>query len=358
MTFVDVPSPTGTPNPRPEPSVRPPQGRHGGRLAAGAVALAGALLAVCAVSIALGAREVSWHTLWLAFTDYDSADTAQRVLRDMRVPRTLLGLVAGAALGVSGAILQGVTRNPLADPGIMGINAGAAMVVVLGVVTLGAGTGATVWLAFLGAGVATVAVYAIASFGREGATPVKLALAGAAVTAGMVAVTSGLVMTDLDALNALRFWQVGSLSGRYLPVFWQVIWFVVAGLVVALGAGRLLNGLALGEDVARSLGQRVGLTRTVLFTTVALLCGAATAACGPIVFVGLVVPHVARMLCGPDYRWIVPYSALLSPVVLLVADIAGRLLLTDGELQVGVVLGVFGAPAFVALVRYRGLAEL
>lgn len=336
----------------------PPSRRHNGRLAAGAVGLAVVLVAACALSVALGAREVSWHTLWLAFTDYDATDTAQRVLREMRVPRTLLGLVVGAALGVSGAILQGVTRNPLADPGIMGINAGAAMFVVIGVVAFGASLAVTVWLAFLGAGAATVAVYAIASFGREGATPVKLALAGAAMTAGMMAVTSGLVMTDVDALNALRFWQVGSLSGRYLPVFWQVLWFIVAGLVVALAAGRLLNGLALGEDVARALGQRVGRTRALLFVTVAVLCGAATAACGPIVFVGLVVPHLARMLCGPDYRWIVAYSALLSPVVLLVADIAGRLLLTDGELQVGVVLGVFGAPAFIALVRYRRLAEL
>ena len=344
----------------PEPATARPQParRHNARLAAGTVVLLGVLVATCAVSIALGAREVSWHTLWLAFTDYDAADTAQRVLREMRVPRTLLGLVVGAALGVSGAILQGVTRNPLADPGIMGINAGAAMFVVLGVVVLGASSSATVWLAFLGAGVATVSVYAIASFGREGATPVKLALAGAAITAGMVAVTSGLVMTDVDALNTLRFWQVGTLSGRYLPVFWQVVWFIVVGLLVALAAGRLLNGLALGEDVARSLGQRVGLTRAVLFTTVALLCGAATAACGPIVFVGLVVPHVARMLCGPDYRWIIPYSALLSPVVLLAADIAGRLLLADGELQVGVVLGAVGAPVFIGLVRYRGLAEL
>lgn len=351
-TLHDVPSLTGTPTPRP-----PSPTRHS-RLAAGAAALAAVLVATCALSLALGTRDVGWHTLWLAVTDYDATDTAQRVLREMRVPRTLLGLVVGAALGVSGAILQGVTRNPLADPGIMGINAGAAMFVVLGVVLLDASTRASVWLAFLGAGAATVAVYGIASFGREGATPVKLALAGAALTAGTMAVTSGLVMTDVDALNTLRFWQVGSLSGRYLPVFWQVVWFIGAGLLVALAAGRLLNGLALGEDVARSLGQRVGLTRAVLFVTVALLCGAATAACGPIVFVGLVVPHVARMLCGPDYRWIVPYSALISPVVLLAADIAGRLLLADGELQVGVVLGVFGAPAFVALVRYRGLAEL
>ena len=173
--------------------------------------------------------------------------------------------------------------------------------------------GAYIWLAFLGAGGATVVVYGVASFGREGATPVKLALAGAAVTAGLTSVTSAIVMTDVDALNELRFWQVGSLAGRYMPVFWQTAPFIVVGTVVALGAGRALNGLALGEDVARALGQRVRLTRVVLFVTVAVLCGAATAACGPIVFVGLVVPHLARLICGPDYRWILPYSLVLDP---------------------------------------------
>lgn len=343
---------------RPQPSDREP-GRHSGRLAAGLAGLVVALGVTCVLSVVLGARDVGWHTLWAAFTDYDSADTAQRVLREMRIPRTLLGLVVGAALGVSGAVLQGLTRNPLADPGIMGINAGAALFVVSGVMVLGIGTGqVTVWLAFLGAGAATAAVYGIASLGRDGATPVKLALAGAAITAGTTAVTTGIVMTHVEALNALRFWQVGSLSGRYLPVFWQVVWFILAGLAISLAAGRLLNGLALGEDVARALGMRVGLIRAVLFATVALLCGAATAACGPIVFVGLVVPHVARALCGPDYRWIVPYSALLAPVLLLAADVVGRIALDNGELQVGVVLGVIGAPAFVGLVRYRGLAEL
>lgn len=354
MTLTEAAVDPAPRNTRPRPS-----GRHTGRLVLGLIALLALLLVTCALSFALGAREVGWHTLGQALTHYDSGDTAQRVLREMRVPRTLLGVVAGAALGVSGAILQGLTRNPLADPGIMGINAGAALFVVAGVTVLGVGAGqASVWLAFLGAAVATVAVYGIASFGREGATPVKLALAGAAMTAGMTAVTSGIVMTNVDALNALRFWQVGSLAGRYFPVFWEVVWFILAGLVIALAAGRLLNGLALGEDVARALGQRVGLTRAVLFTTVALLCGAATAACGPIVFVGLVVPHAARAICGPDYRWILPYSALIAPVLLLAADIVGRLLVTGGELQVGVVLGVLGAPAFVGLVRYRGLAEL
>ena len=277
----------------------------------------------------------------------------------MRVPRTLLGVAGGVALGVSGAILQGMTRNPLADPGIMGINAGAAAAIVTAIAVLGIhGMGAYIWLAFAGAGIAVGVVYGIASFGREGATPVKLALAGAAVTAGLTSLTTAIVMTDLDALNAIRFWQVGSLAGRYMPVFWQVVPFIAAGTLVALGTGRALNGLALGDDVARGLGQRVARTRLLMFATVAVLCGAATAACGPIVFLGLVVPHVARLICGPDYRWILPYCMVLAPILLLGADIAGRVVAAPSELQVGVVLGVIGAPVFVLLVRYRSLSEL
>jgi iron complex transport system permease protein len=323
------------------------------------VALLGLLLLVCFFSITMGSREITLATIWQALTDFDPSSASETVVREMRVPRTLLGLAAGAALGLSGAILQGVTRNPLADPGIMGINAGAAAAIVLGIMVLGAQQLSTyIWLAFLGAAAATAAVYGIASFGREGATPVKLALAGAAVTAGLTAVTTAIVLTQLEALNQLRFWQVGSLSGRYMPIFWQVAPFILAGVVLALALGRALNGLALGEDVAAALGQRVRATRVLMFVTVAVLCGAATAACGPIAFLGLVVPHLARLLCGPDYRWILPYSLVLTPALLLAADIAGRVVVAPGELQVGVLLGVLGAPAFVLLVRYGDLAEL
>jgi iron complex transport system permease protein len=326
---------------------------------AGLVGLAGVLLVVCFFSITMGSRSITLTTIWDAFAHFDPGSAAETVVRQMRVPRTLIGLIAGAALGVSGAILQGVTRNPLADPGIMGINAGAAAFIVFSIMVLGTqSVSIYIWLGFLGAGAATVLVYGVASFGREGATPVKLALAGAAVTAGLSSITAAIVMTNIEALNALRFWQVGSLAGRYLPVFWQTAPFMLLGLIVAVGAGRALNGLALGEDVAVALGQRVGRTRAVLFVTVAVLCGAATAACGPITFLGLVVPHLARLICGPDYRWILPYAILLTPIVLLTADIAGRVVLSPDELQVGVVLGVLGAPAFIALVRVRDLVKL
>jgi iron complex transport system permease protein len=329
------------------------------RLTLGLAALFGILLVVCFLSITLGSRGITLGTIWQAFVDFDPTSASETVVREMRVPRTLLGISAGAALGLSGTILQGITRNPLADPGIMGINAGAAAAIVVGIVVLGAQDLSTyIWLAFLGAGAATITVYGVASFGREGATPVKLALAGAAITAGLTSVTTAVVMTNVDAFNELRFWQVGSLAGRYMPVFWQTGAFILVGAVIALGLGRALNGLALGEDVAVALGQRVRLTRIFMFVAVALLCGAATAACGPIVFVGLVVPHLARTICGPDYRWILPYSMVLAPIVLLLADIIGRIVLSPGELQAGVVLGVLGAPAFVFLVRYRSLSEL
>ncbi|GGN62393.1 iron ABC transporter permease [Actinoplanes lobatus] len=329
------------------------------RRALGLVALCAILAVVAFLSVTQGSRSIDLPEVLRALGNLGGDQTIDStVTLQLRVPRTLLGILAGAALGVAGAILQGVTRNPLADAGIMGINAGAAASVVFAVAVLGIrGIGVSVWFAFAGAAAATVLVYSIASMGREGATPVKLALAGAAVTAGLISVTSAIVMTDIDALNELRFWQVGSLAGRYAPVLTGVAPFLLTGLVLSLGCGRALNGLALGEDVARGLGQRVRLTRAAAFALVALLAGAATAACGPIVFIGLVVPHLARFLCGPDYRWILPYSMLLAPVVLLLADVIGRVAGAPGELQVGVVLAVLCAPVFVGIVRYARLTE-
>lgn len=357
MPRTAVPSRAGTAATGPVETA--PRHRSAPLLVAGLVVVGLGLLVVCVMSLALGSRDIEPGLVRDVFLGGDAAAADKATLLEMRVPRTALGLAVGAALGLSGALLQGVTRNPLADPGIMGINAGAAACVVLGVMVLGISAPAqTVWLGMAGAAVATFAVYGVASFGREGATPVKLALAGAAVTALLSSLTSAIVLTNVEALNTLRFWQVGALAGRYASVFWQTVPFIVVGVVVALGAGRALNGLALGDDVARALGQRIVLTRSVVFVAVAVLCGAAVAACGPITFVGLIVPHVARMICGPDYRWILAYSVFLAPLVLLAADIAGRLVLDRGELQVGVVLGVVGAPVFVALVRYRDAVRL
>ncbi|HEX2127602.1 MAG TPA: iron chelate uptake ABC transporter family permease subunit [Solirubrobacterales bacterium] len=327
-------------------------------LAAGLAALAACLALIACLSIAVGPRSIDLPAVAEALWGGDGS-IENTVVQDIRVPRTLLGLLVGAALGLSGALLQGVTRNPLADPSIMGLSAGAAAFVVAGIAVLDIRdlTG-YVWLGFLGTAAAGLLVYAIAAAGRDGPTPVKLALAGAAVAAGLWSLTTGIVMTNTDALAELRLWQVGSLAGRNMPVLEQVAPFLGAGLVLALLMGRTLNVLALGESQAQALGQRVTLARAAVLLAVAVLCGAATAACGPIVFVGLVVPHVARALCGPDYRWIIPYSLVLAPAILLAADVIGRLVMRPGELEVGVVLGVLGAPFFIALVRYRNLASL
>jgi iron complex transport system permease protein len=310
-------------------------------------------------SVVLGTRDVDLGTIWQALTDFDGSSTAQTVIAEMRIPRTLVGITAGVGLGLSGAILQASTRNPLADPGIMGINGGAAAAIVMAITLLGTQTlSVYIWFGFSGAGLAVVAVYSIASFGREGATPVKLALAGAAISAGLFALVSALVLIDIDAFDELRFWQVGSLAGRYWPVFWQTLPFLLVGSIVALFSGRALNGLALGDDVAAGHGIDVRRTRFRLFVLVAVLCGAAVSACGPIIFLGLAVPQAARALVGPDYRWVLAYTAVMSPIVLLVADVIGRVAAAPGELQVGVVLGVLGAPVFILLVRYRNLSEL
>lgn len=320
--------------------------------------MAAALVLLALLSLALGSRDIAPFEVLGVLTD-PTAGADATVIREMRLPRTLLAIAVGAALAVSGAILQGLARNPLADPGILGINSGAAVAVVTTAFVFGSmPIAGTVWFAFLGAGVSTVAVYVIASVGREGATPVKLALAGVCLTALCGSVTSALVLADPDALEELRMWQVGALGGRYFPVLTQVLPFLAVGLIAALFAGRMLNLLSLGDELARGLGLRTGAARAALFVIVAVLCGAATAACGPIVFVGLMVPHAARLITGPDYRWILAYSALLGPLLLLGADIVGRLVLPGGEIPVGVVIGVLGAPAFILLVRFRRLVEI
>ena len=317
-----------------------------------------ALGAACLASVGLGARAVPFDTVLDALTAYDPANGDQAVVQS-RIPRTVLGLLAGAALGLAGAAMQGVARNPLADPGILGVNAGAAFAVVVGIYGFGvSAVGGYVWFALAGAAVAAVIVYSVASLGREGATPVKLALAGAALSAGLTSLLSAVLVSSQQTLDTFRFWQVGSISGRDWSVITAVLPFLAVGAVITLAAGRSLNGLSLGDDIARGLGQRVAATRALAALGVVLLCGAATAAAGPIAFVGLVIPHMVRSFTGPDYRWILPFSMVLAPVLLLAADVAGRLVLPPAEVPVGIATAVIGAPVFIWLVRRRKLAEL
>lgn len=332
---------------------------RGAALTLGLLCLVAAVLLVAFFSITVGARPITLETVWSALSAFDPHSTDHRIIWDLRLPRTVIGLAVGAALGLSGAVLQGATRNPLADPSILGINSGAAVCVVLGVSTFGiTQLSAYVWLAFIGAGVAMLVVYAVASLGREGATPIKLALAGAAMTAAMQSVTSAILLTSPRTLDEIRFWQVGSLVGRDMDIVIQVAPFLAIGIVLALATGRMLDGLSMGEDVARSLGQHVGRSRAVAGLSAVILAGAATAAAGPITFVGLTVPHLARAITGPNYRWILPYSMLMAPILLLSADVVGRVIAPPGEVQVGIVTAFLGAPFFIALVRRRKLATL
>lgn len=332
---------------------------RGAALALGLLCLAGAVLLVAFFSVTVGARPITLETVWSALTAFDPDSTDHRIIWDLRLPRTAIGLAVGAALGLSGAVLQGATRNPLADPSILGIHSGAAVFVVLGVAVFGiTQLSVYVWLAFIGTGAAMLVVYAVASLGREGATPVKLALAGAAMTAAMQSVTSAILLTSPRTLDEIRFWQVGSLVGRDMDIFIQVAPFLAIGMVLALATGRMLDGLSMGEDVARALGQNVGRSRAIAGLAAVILSGAATAAAGPIAFVGLTVPHVARAITGPNYRWILPYSMLLAPILLLGADVIGRVIAPPGEVQVGIVTAALGAPFFIALVRRRKLATL
>lgn len=323
----------------------------------GLLVLLAVLVAVALLSIALGARSVGLSTVLDTVLHQGSAGGAQDVVRN-RETRLLAGLLVGAALGLAGAIMQGLTRNPLADPGLLGVNAGAALAVVCATSLLGVTAAAGyVWFALVGAAVVSVLVYALGSLGRAGATPVKLALAGAAVSAALTALTTAVLLTDAATFDQQRFWTVGSLTGRKPELIAQLAPFVVAGIVLALPAGRLLNALSLGEDVARGLGQRVGAARAVCAAAAALLCAAATAIAGPIWFVGLVVPHLARVVTGPDHRWILPYSMVIAPILLVVSDVLGRLIAPPGEVQVGIILSFVGGPFLIALVRRRKLVH-
>jgi iron complex transport system permease protein len=325
----------------------------------GLLALLVLVVAACAASIAIGTRPLGPGTVWDALTDRSLRTEEAVIVWDLRVPRTVLGLLVGAALGVSGALVQGHTRNPLGDPGLLGVTAGASFAVVLAITFLGVGTPAGyVWFALAGALGGTVAVFVLGSVGRGGATPVTLALAGSALTALLFALVRAVLVTDSDSLDAFRFWVVGALAGRGADVAWQVAPFIVAGLVLALLNAPALDLLGMGEDVARGLGQRVWPARVVGLVATTLLAGAATAACGPIAFVGLVVPHVVRAFTGPSHRWLVPCSGLLGAVLLLSADVIGRVVARPGELQVGIVLALVGSPFFVALVRRRRTTAL
>ncbi|MFY1636427.1 FecCD family ABC transporter permease [Solwaraspora sp. WMMB335] len=339
-------------------------GRNGsrftlGRRLGGLLAAVLLLALVVFASLALGARDIALPVVVEALLGRDRAVNDHVVVWDLRLPRTVIGLLAGAALGLSGALMQGLTRNPIADPGLLGINAGASLAVVIAITWLDVGTvTGYIWFAFAGATLAALLVYGVGSIGADGATPVKLAIAGSALTAVLTSLITLVLLTNLQTLERYRFWQVGSLVGRDLDTARTVLVFIAVGAFLALVSGRVLNALSLGDDVAHGLGQHVVRDRAVILTAIVLLCGSATALAGPIVFVGLVVPHAARWVTGPDYRWILGYGALLGATLLVAADVLGRLIAPPGEVEAGLVAAFLGAPVLIALVRRSRLASV
>lgn len=310
-----------------------------------------ALVAAVFASLLIGARGIAVHTVLDALTTFDPHDGDHAVIA-ARIPRTVAGVLIGASLGLAGAGMQGITRNPLADPGLLGVNAGAALAVVVGIHFFAVGTlHGYIAFAFLGAAAASLLVYLVASLGRDGATPLKLALAGAAMAAGLGSLTNAVLMIGQEALDKFRFWQVGTLGAREVPEMLAVAPFLFLGAGAVLLSARLFNALALGDDSARGLGFAVGRGRALSAVGVVLLCGAATALAGPIGFVGLIVPHGIRALAGADYRWLLPLSMLAGPVLLLCADVLGRVIAPPAEIQVGVMTALLGAPLFLWLLR-------
>ena len=317
-------------------------------------------------SFLYGARSIPAEDVWAALRDLPATSSSpeevpvnQRVVAELRLPRTILAIIVGAALGVAGALIQGHTRNPLADPGILGISSGAALSVVASYALLGiSAPWATAVVAFLGAIAATALVFGLASAGRATVNPLTLVLGGAALSAVLSAITSAFVLTSENNLDRMRFWTVGSLAGRDMNIALSVLPFVLLGLILAFATGPQLNILNLGDDVAAGLGINTAAARLGGMGIIALLAGAATAAAGPLGFIGLVVPHIVRALTGPDYKWILPYSALAGAALLLYADVVGRLIARPGELQVGIVLAFVGAPFFIVLIYRKKVATL
>ncbi|WP_078849959.1 FecCD family ABC transporter permease [Streptomyces sp. NRRL F-5126] len=352
MLVESPPEQSGTPAVSAPP---PPRGRSAVR-GTGLVLAVVLLAALCVASVAVGAKSMPIGHVWHGL--FESTGTRDDVIvSDVRVPRTVLGLLVGAALGLAGAVMQALTRNPLAEPGLLGVNAGAAAAVVSAISFLGVSsfTG-YVWFAFLGAAVVSAAVYVLG--GSRGATPVRITLAGTAAGAVLYGYVNAVELLDSAALDRIRFWTVGSLASADMSTVAKVWPFIAAGVVLSLLIARPLNAMEMGDDTARALGAHLTRTRVLAMVAVTLLCGAATAACGPIVFVGLMVPHLVRSITGPDMRWILPYAAVLAPVLLLGSDVVGRVVARPSEVQVGIVTALIGGPVFIALVRRRRMSKL
>ncbi len=335
----------------------PSSAPHARQRVAGLAIAVVALVVMLGLSLVIGSKTIPFSVVWDALF-HPSNDIDQFSIRDYRLPRTVVGLVVGIALGVAGALIQALTRNPLADPGILGVHAGASFAVTVAVGVFGvSGVQGYMWFAFAGALIVTLMVLALGST-RRGQSPMVMVLAGVCVGAVLGGARDGLQLTDPDAFDAMRSWVAGSLVGRPLDVVWPILPFFTIALILVFAVSGSLNAMALGDDLAVAQGVRLVRTRVLAVVALTLLAGGATAIAGPIAFVGLMVPHVARWFVGPDQRWIFAYSVLLAPSLLLASDILGRIVMRPSEIPVGIVTAFVGAPVLIALARRKKASGL
>ena len=324
---------------------------------AGFAILLGLLVLTVGLSLTVGARAVPWDEVWAGLLGQIDSIGAAAVA--VRVPRTALAVLAGGALGLAGAVMQGISRNPLADPGILGVNAGAALFVVIGIAWFDiSGAQNFLWLGIAGAGLTAVFVYLVGATGQGGATPLKLTLAGTATSVAVSAFIIAVVLPRNDIAGSVQSWQVGGVGGARFDTLLPAVPFAVVGLLLSLASARVLNALALGEELATGLGQSVALGRLMAAAGAVVLCGTATALCGPIGFVGLVVPHLCRMIAGVDYKLVLPLSTLAGASMLGLSDVLGRVVARPNELDVGIVTAFVGAPFFIWTVRNNRMRGL
>jgi len=316
------------------------------------------VVVVALVSVRIGSIGVSNRDAWNAIFNYHADSYNETVIRSLRLPRTVIAIGVGGGLAVAGAVMQAVTRNPLAGPDILGVSSGASFAIVTAIYALDlTAVSQYMWFGFAGATGAAALVYIVGSAGRGGATPIKLALAGVVISALLGSWTSALTLLDEDTLDQARFWFAGSVVGRPLSLFWTVAPFLIGGTLVCVFMGHQLNVLSMGEDAARALGMQTNRIRVISSILVVVITGAAVSVAGPIGFVGLATPHIVRSLVGPDYRWVLPYSVVIGAIFLTTADIIGRIVTRPGEIQVGIITAIVGAPFLVYLARKRTVAN-
>ena len=340
------------------PFTNQPSAQSRSLLPIGLIALVGILMAVGMLSLRVGSLGITTADAWNALFHYNPDNYAELVVRTLRLPRTCYAIILGAGLGLSGTIAQAITRNPLADPSILGVSSGATLAVVIAVYFFGlTAPYQYVWFAFAGAMLASFLVFVLSSAGRGGASPAKVALAGIVISAMLGSWTSALLLLDRETMDVVRFWMAGSVSGRDLETLYWLAPFIIGGSIAGLFLGHQLNVLSLGDETARALGMKTGTLRLVGLVLVVVITGASVAAAGPIAFIGLATPHLVRSVIGPDYRWVLPYSMVVGAILLTSADVIGRVVARPAEVQVGIVTANVGAPVLIALARRRTLAS-